>query len=124
MNLEPGAAPEPHQARFSVYSSSGGSAGRAHPTPSALPAGRKAPYDLFFLCCRVLFSWCRDVVEPSGGPFYNVESFGLVLKLFNLFFGEAVAGVRFFFGFRPRLLGIGMTVRIFNEALGLTRRLD
>ena len=50
MNLEPGAAPEPHQARFSVYSSSGGvSAGRAHPTPSALPAVRKALHDLFYL---------------------------------------------------------------------------
>jgi hypothetical protein len=29
-----------------------------------------------------------------------------VLKLFNRFFG-ALAGARFFFGFRPRLLGIG-----------------
>src|SRR5262249_29295044 len=30
----------------------------------------------------------------------------VVLKLSNRFFG-ALAGVRFFFGFRPRLLGIG-----------------
>jgi hypothetical protein len=29
-----------------------------------------------------------------------------VLKLSNRFFG-ALAGARFFFGFRPRLLGIG-----------------
>ena len=31
----------------------------------------------------------------------------MLLKLFNRFFGAAVAGARFFFGFRPRLLGIG-----------------
>jgi hypothetical protein len=31
----------------------------------------------------------------------------VLLKLSNRFFGAAVAGARFFFGFRPRLLGIG-----------------
>jgi hypothetical protein len=31
----------------------------------------------------------------------------VVLKLSNRFFGAAVAGARFFFGFRPRLLGRG-----------------
>ena len=31
----------------------------------------------------------------------------MLLKLFNRFFGAGVAGARFFFGFRPRLLGIG-----------------
>ena len=36
----------------------------------------------------------------------NGSSCGVVLKLSNRFFG-ALAGVRFFFGFRPRLLGIG-----------------
>jgi hypothetical protein len=33
-------------------------------------------------------------------------SSGVVLKLSNRFFGT-LAGARFFFGFRPRLLGIG-----------------
>src|SRR5262249_56048153 len=41
-----------------------------------------------------------------GGCVDNVGSCGAVLKLSNRFFG-ALAGVRFFFGFRPRLLGIG-----------------
>jgi len=36
----------------------------------------------------------------------NGSSCGVVLKLSNRFFG-ALAGARFFFGFRPRLLGIG-----------------
>jgi hypothetical protein len=31
----------------------------------------------------------------------------VLLKLSIRFFGAAVAGARFFFGFRPRLLGIG-----------------
>ena len=36
----------------------------------------------------------------------NGGSCGVVLKLSNRFFG-ALAGARFFFGFRPRLLGMG-----------------
>ncbi len=40
------------------------------------------------------------------GAVANGGSCGVVLKLSNRFFG-ALAGVRFFFGFRPRLLGIG-----------------
>ena len=31
----------------------------------------------------------------------------MLLKLFNRLVGAKVAGARFFFGFRPRLLGIG-----------------
>jgi|GraSoiStandDraft_46_1057282.scaffolds.fasta_scaffold92998_2 hypothetical protein len=38
----------------------------------------------------------------------NGSSCGVVLELSNRFFG-ALAGARFFFGFRPRLLGIGAT---------------
>ena len=41
-----------------------------------------------------------------GGCVDNGSSCGVVLKLSNRFFG-ALAGARFFFGFRPRLLGIG-----------------
>src|SRR5215470_10227038 len=41
-----------------------------------------------------------------GGAVANGGSWGVVLKLSNRFFG-ALAGARFFFGFRPRLLGIG-----------------
>jgi hypothetical protein len=40
-----------------------------------------------------------------GGCIDNGGSCGVVLKLSNRFFG-ALAGARFFFGFRPRLLGI------------------
>jgi hypothetical protein len=43
---------------------------------------------------------------PWGGCVDNGSSCGVVLKLSNRFFG-ALAGARFFFGFRPRLLGIG-----------------
>jgi hypothetical protein len=41
-----------------------------------------------------------------GGCVDNGGFCGVVLKLPNRFFG-AFAGARFFFGFRPRLLGIG-----------------
>ena len=44
-----------------------------------------------------------------GGCVDNGSSCGVVFKLSNRFFG-ALAGVRFFFGFRPRLLGIGKWV--------------
>jgi len=53
-------------------------------------------------------SW-RGVVANGGswgGRVDNGSSCGVVLKLSNRFFG-ALAGARFFFGFRPRLLGIG-----------------
>jgi hypothetical protein len=51
-------------------------------------------------------SW-RDANGGSwGGCIDNAGSCGVVLKLSNRFFG-ALAGVRFFFGLRPRLLGIG-----------------
>src|SRR5262249_28914463 len=43
-----------------------------------------------------------------GGCVDNGSSCGVVLELSNRFFG-ALAGARFFFGFRPRLLGIGVT---------------
>jgi polar amino acid transport system substrate-binding protein len=42
----------------------------------------------------------------GGGCVDNGSSCGVVLKLSNRFFA-ALAGARFFFGFRPRLLGIG-----------------
>src|SRR5262249_26883502 len=51
----------------------------------------------------------RGVVANGGslgGCVDDGSSFGVVLKLSNRFFG-ALAGARFFFGFRPRLLGIG-----------------
>jgi hypothetical protein len=41
-----------------------------------------------------------------GGRVGNGGSCGVELKLSNRFFG-ALAGTRLFFGFRPRLLGIG-----------------
>ena len=53
-------------------------------------------------------SW-RGAVANGGswdGCVDNAGSCGVVLKLSNRFFG-ALAGVRFFFGVRPRLLGIG-----------------
>ena len=56
-------------------------------------------------------SW-RDAVANGGGSWGgcadNGSSCGVVLKLSNRFFG-ALAGPRFFFGFRPRLLGIRVT---------------
>jgi hypothetical protein len=52
-------------------------------------------------------SW-RGAVANGGSRGGGVDtggSCGVMLKLSNRFFG-ALAGARFFFGFRPRLLGI------------------
>jgi hypothetical protein len=46
--------------------------------------------------------WCR----PWGGCVDSGGACGVVLKVSNRFFGAAVDGARFFFGFRPRLLGM------------------
>src|SRR5262249_29369707 len=53
-------------------------------------------------------SWRGAVANGDswGGCVDNGSSCGVGLKLSNRFFG-ALAGARFFFGFRPRLLGIG-----------------
>jgi hypothetical protein len=53
-------------------------------------------------------SWRGAVAKGGswGGCVDNGGSCGVVLKLSNGLFG-ALAGARFFFGFRPRLLGIG-----------------
>src|SRR5262249_1982281 len=53
-------------------------------------------------------SWRGAVANGGswGGCVDNGSSCGVVLKLSNRFFG-ALAGARFFFGFRPRLFGIG-----------------
>jgi hypothetical protein len=53
-------------------------------------------------------SWRGAVANGGswGGCVDNESSCGVVLKLSNRFLG-ALAGARFFFGFRPRLLGIG-----------------
>jgi hypothetical protein len=52
-------------------------------------------------------SWRGAVANGGsrGGCADNGSSCGVVLELSNRFFG-AFAGARFFFGFRPRLLGI------------------
>ena len=54
-------------------------------------------------------SW-RGAVANGAGSWGdcvdNGSSCGVAFKLSNRFFG-ALAGARFFFGFRPRLLGIG-----------------
>ena len=53
-------------------------------------------------------SWRGAVANGGsrGGCVDNGGFSGAVLKLSDRFFGT-VAGARFFFGFRPRLLGIG-----------------
>ena len=53
-------------------------------------------------------SWRGAVANGGswGGCVDNGSSCGVVLKLSNRFFG-ALPEARFFFGFRPRLLGIG-----------------
>jgi hypothetical protein len=58
-------------------------------------------------------SWRGAVANngSGGGCVNNGGSCGVVLKLSNRFFG-ALAGARFFFGFRPRLLGISRLARI------------
>ena len=55
-------------------------------------------------------SWCRVVANGGsrGGCADNGGSCGAVLESSNPFFG-ALAGARFFFGFRPRLLSIRVT---------------
>jgi hypothetical protein len=52
-------------------------------------------------------SWRGSVANGGswGDCVDNAGSCGIVLKLSNRLLG-ALAGVRFFFGFRPRLLGI------------------
>jgi len=63
-----------------------------------------------FAICSIFVgcSWRGAVANKGswGGCVNNGGSCGVVLKLSNRFFG-ALAGARFFFGFRPRLLGIG-----------------
>jgi hypothetical protein len=53
-------------------------------------------------------SWRGAVANGGswGGCVDSAGACGIVLKLSSRFFG-ALVGVRFFFGFRPRLLGIG-----------------
>jgi hypothetical protein len=54
-------------------------------------------------------SWRGAVANGGswgGGCIDNGGSCRVALKLSNRFFG-GLAGARFFFGFRPRLLGIG-----------------
>ena len=50
----------------------------------------------------------RDLTVANGGGSWGgcIDNGGVAPKLSNRFFG-ALAGARFFFGFRPRLLGIG-----------------
>jgi len=57
---------------------------------------------------RVDCSSCAAVTNGGswGGWVDNGGTGSVVLKLSDRFFG-ALAGARFFFGFRPRLLGIG-----------------
>src|SRR5215472_6567171 len=64
-------------------------------------------FAIFFIF-GVRCSWRGAVANGGswGGCVDNGISCGVVLKLSNRFFG-ALAGARFFFGFRPRLLGIG-----------------
>jgi hypothetical protein len=64
-------------------------------------------FAIFFIL-GVGCSW-RGAVAGCGswaGCVDNESACGVVLKLSNRFFG-VLAGARFFFGFRPRLLGIG-----------------
>src|SRR5204863_10064428 len=58
-------------------------------------------------------SWCGTVANGGsrGGCGDNGSSCGAVLELSNRCFGTP-AGARFFFGFRPRLLGIRVTQRV------------
>jgi hypothetical protein len=65
-----------------------------------------------FAICFIFGVGCcwRGAVANGGGScggcVDNGSSCGVAFKLSNRFFG-ALAGARFFFGFRPRLLGIG-----------------
>jgi hypothetical protein len=65
-----------------------------------------------FVICFILDVDCspRGAVANGGGSWGGCvddrSSCGVAFKLSNRFFG-ALAGARFFFGFRPRLLGIG-----------------
>ena len=63
-----------------------------------------------FAICFIFGVGCRGAVANSGGSWGGCvddgSSCGVAFKLSNRFFG-ALAEARFFFGFRPRLLGIG-----------------
>jgi len=64
-----------------------------------------------FAICFILGVACSSRGAVANGGSWgaciaNGSSCGVVLKLSIRFFGT-LAGARFFFGFRPRLLGIG-----------------
>jgi hypothetical protein len=72
-------------------------------------AARTTAVVSFAICFifRVGCSWCAVSNGGSrGGCVDTGGSCGAALKRSTRFFG-ALAGARFFFGFRPRLLGIG-----------------
>src|SRR5947199_501 len=57
---------------------------------------------------RVALAWAgREAGGSWGGRIDSGGSFGVVFNASNRF-GAPLAGARFFFGFRPRLLGIGL----------------
>ena len=66
-------------------------------------------------------SCCGAVVKGAsrGGCADDAGASGAVLELFNALFGT-LAGARFFFGFRPRLLGIRVTSGVVRS--GIRRR--
>jgi len=63
-----------------------------------------------FAICFIFDVGCWRGAVANGGSWGgcvdNGSSCDVALELSNRFFG-ALAGARFFFGFRPRLLGIG-----------------
>src|SRR6266536_5589275 len=74
-------------------------------------AARTTAVVSFAICCIVGVGCCwRGAVANGGGSCCgcvdNGSSCGVALNLSSRFFG-ALAGARFFFGFRPRLLGTG-----------------
>ena len=58
----------------------------------------------------------RKILVVGSFALARAGSCGVVLKLSNRFFG-ALAGARFFFGFRPRLLGIRVTSGLVRSAI-------
>jgi len=77
-----------------------------------------------FAICFMFDAGCScDGAVANGGPWGggvdNGGACGVVLKISTRFFGAALAGARFFFGFRPLLLGIGVRRRISSFALAM-----
>jgi hypothetical protein len=92
----------PHSRTHAISSRSSVDGIDASHDPLRIAVGSDRRCFIFGVRC----SWRGAVANCDGSWGGCVDTCGVAFKLSNRFFG-ALAGARFFFGFRPRLLGIG-----------------